>query len=630
MKLTSNTAQCFDVNLLASSAPYSQGALGRALRACLWMRVSTHEQSESDRAGLARQRAAIEHEVRSKGYEVVEEITLIDVSGTAVLHAPETRALMARVDRGEIDVLVAAEMSRLIRPDDLSSFELLECLKRNNVGFNFSGTEISLNTPEGFLAGGIQAMLGGFERMQMMRKMNAAKEARRSQGKNPGSAITLPTGIGYDRKTDKYTYTVAIGQVIEAFRLVDEMGIRNLAEVGRRTNLQHRSVRNVLRNAIYKGIRIYDMMRDPSKKNLRAGGRQGDRPKIKRPKERIIKVRVFSADEQAVSDERWDRVQAVLASIAENHEIVVATKWLGSLLTGTGRCGYCSGRFYAKTKSRKFADGASDVGHYLCRSHHETSRNNPDVFRCAQPWTRKAILDELAEAFLLKFLEEKDFVSAIFTHARAKQSEKVVSINLGGSLETKLKDLQKRDNRLLEAMESEVISIDEFKQRRERLTEEKNAILSAMKSQQQSEAEEERDLTTLLGYGVERWKKLKTTKEKKAFLGQIFTEIYFRGDSISAFRFAPTLVSATDPVWGFATTMPVALEPFFRITPLPVVEVIPDGHRKCTRCKEVKPLSDFHKMPRSVCILCCRKRCADGYQRRKEAMKSQAPQQENS
>lgn len=382
----------------------------------------------------------------------------------------------------------------------------------------------------------------------------------------------------------------------------------------------------MLRNPIFKGIRIYSMMRDPSKKILRAGGRQGDRPKIKRPQEKVIKVRVFEPEEQAVSDARWERVQAVLASIAENHEIVVATKWQGNLLAGSGRCGFCGERLYGKTRTRTLADGSHDSGHYLCRSHHESMRDNPDNFRCSQPWSRKSTLDDLTEAFLLKFLEEKEFASAIFTHARTRQAEKVVNINLGGSLETKLKDVQQRDKRVLEGLEAGVLSIEEAKQRRERLAEERNAILSAMKSQQQTEKDEERDLSSLLGYGVERWKELKTTKEKKTFLGQIFSEIYFRGDSISAFRFAPTLVSAADPVWGFATTMPVALEPVFRITPVPVVEVIPDGHRKCTRCKEVKPLPEFHKKPRPACIACSRKICAEFAQKRREAKKASSPQ----
>ena len=40
-------------------------------------------------------------------------------------------------------------------------------------------------------------------------------------GKCPGSAITLPTGIGYDREKDEWTVTDEIWRVQEAFRLIE-------------------------------------------------------------------------------------------------------------------------------------------------------------------------------------------------------------------------------------------------------------------------------------------------------------------------------------------------------------------------------------------------------------------------
>ncbi len=312
---------------------------------------------------------------------MTHSIELVDVSGTAVLHAPETIDLLARIERKEIDVVVTSEFSRLLRPDDLSSFSLLETCKRHGVLIDAGGTSHDLASPEGFISGGILALLGGAERLQMLRRMMQSKEAKRAAGLCPSAQITLPTGVIYCRDTNRFRYTPEVATIIEAFRIVDEEGVRNLSEVGRRTGHSPVTVRNLLSNPIFKGIREYRQVRS-AEKAVKNNGRQGDRKKVARSPDRIIRVRVFSPEEQAVSDARFDRVAQVLASIKEAHEIFVHERHKGNMLSGVGRCACCSDRLYAKTRSYKLASGRKHGGHYLCATHHESRQKDPANRKC--------------------------------------------------------------------------------------------------------------------------------------------------------------------------------------------------------------------------------------------------------
>ena len=592
---------------------------GRALRCATIVRVSTAEQAAEGRAGIDRQREVIRRTVADKRYQVIEEIELVDVSGTSILHAPEIRKLLERIERGEVDTVLASEMTRLIRPDDLTSFDLLDACKRNGVTIDTGGVEHDFSSPEGFLSGGILALLGGHERMQMLRRMMQSKEAKRARGQNPQSEITLPLGIGYDRAAERYTLTADIGRVIEAFRLVDEEGLRSLTEVGRRTGIHQANVRNILSNPIYRGERVYSKYRDQSKKRIGPNGRQGDRPKIARPAEKIIRVKIFASEEQPVADERWQRVQEVLRGISENHEIWVAERHRGNLLAGVGRCGFCGERLYGKRRNRKLADKSDTKGHYLCRSHHETMTKRPGNIRCRQGWNRMEELDELVEAFLLRWLADTDFVQGVISNARSKQAGKIVGMNVADAMKERLSDLERRDRRILDALEDGACSPAEAKQRRQRIADERSQLIRSIEGQEEQaeQRDELKGIARQIAEGLKGWPAKGTVKERKAFLQRVFSEIYFRGAEITAFRLAPGLLGTNLGCWSFVSDMPVALDPPVRLKePEPEV-IVPEGHKHCNQCKTTKPLAEFYPK-RSACKRCVNKASTTYYRRKRD------------
>lgn len=566
------------------------------LRAATLVRVSTAEQAVEGRSGLDRQRKSNAAVVAAKLYQVVLAIELIDVSGTASFTSPELKQLVAMVEAGLIDVVVVSEMSRIIRPDDLSSFASLDVFKRHGVLLDCGGTVHNLQSPEGFLAGGLMALLGGHERMAMLKKMMQSKEASRANGFFPSAPHTLPLGLHYDRAVNRFHYGPEIWKVQEAFRLIDEEGLRNLSEVGRRIGVPPRTLKNLLSNKSYIGIREYTEMRDQSRKITKADGRQGDRPKIRRSPENIISVRVITPEEQAVSDERFERVQKFLEEMADRHARDIAPHKGCNLLTSNGFCGCCGQRLYTATSSKRESDGRKPRGHYLCKSRHPTFKGKLPL--CSQGWMRKDRLDELVTAFASRFLEDREFVAAVLANARLKQRASIVPMASGDvPLRRQLVELERRDRRLLDAIEAGAMSLTEAKQRRKRLDEEKQGLLAMLEREQPDTVEATLPdglIGRIVSLGGKEFSSLTDPREKKAIIAALFLEVYVRGESITAFRLAPSLVGSDSGDWAWVADVPVTLPEPFRIRPEPFNETVPEGHRKCTRCMRILPVTGFY------------------------------------
>lgn len=587
-----------------------QSPLESSLRAVTLVRVSTADQASEDKAGMDRQRVETARIVRDKGYRVVHSVELVDVSGTATAFAPEIQELLLMAGRREIDVIVVAEMSRLIRPDDLSNLALLDQFRRNGVVIDAGGTVHDVDDPSGFLAGGLQALIGGFERKQLLQKIARSKESARAAGRNPSGDITLPLGLSYDRKNSAYYYNDDISKVQEAFRLIDgDSGLRNVSEVARRTGIEPATLKNILRNKSYIGIREYTQKRDLSVKVMKAGARQGDRPKVARRPEEIIRVRIIPPDKQAISDEQFERVQQILAGLKEFHARIQSVREKGgNLLAGTGRCGCCGLRLYGTTSSRTSKDGHTKArGHYVCFSQHYLNKNKAQP--CGFGWVVKERAEELVSAFVCALLGDEEFIRKTLEHAVSKRRDLIRIPDSDDHLRSRLAEIERKDKRIIDSLMADVLSIPEAKQARARLNEERESILRAIKAK---ESEVKSDLDPVSSRLLDRkdaWLALESTPDRKAFLATVFAEIYVlntfeQGLVVSGFRLAPGLISKGDDLWGAVSEVPVTLAEPFRVGPLPDNRKIGENERLCKRCDSILPLESFYKCNRSSCISC--------------------------
>ena len=96
------------------------------------IRVSTKEQAASDRASIPAQRAINKRTSDIYGLTVVRSIELSDVSGAAVLYAPEMKQLLELIKDAEIHGVVTREFSRLMRPENFSDYAILQAFAESN------------------------------------------------------------------------------------------------------------------------------------------------------------------------------------------------------------------------------------------------------------------------------------------------------------------------------------------------------------------------------------------------------------------------------------------------------------------------------------------------------------------
>jgi DNA invertase Pin-like site-specific DNA recombinase len=232
-----------------------------------------------------------------------------DVSGAAVLTAPEIRELLTLMNDPDIHAVVAREFSRLMRPENFSDYALLQAFADSNTVLYLPEGPIDFSSKTGRLMGTIRAAIAGMERTEILERIWSAKEEKRRSGGFGQSRVCLPYGVDYT-EGQGWSYTPASETVRESFRQV-LAGNTSYFSVARQLGLEPYNLRCILRNPIYTGWRVIDKKRDnsPAGKYVTKNGRQGDRRKIKRSPEEVIRVKVL---EPLISEIDFDRVQAIL------------------------------------------------------------------------------------------------------------------------------------------------------------------------------------------------------------------------------------------------------------------------------------------------------------------------------
>ena len=258
------------------------------------IRVRTSGQAGDDRASIPAQRAINARTARTLGLEIVDSIELVNVSGAAVLRTPEMQQLLKRIEDPAIHGVVVREFSRVMRPDNFADYVLLQTFQDTGTILYLPDGPIDLGSRTGRLMGTLRAAIAGMERSEILERVWSAKEEQRKAGKHPHGPNVLPFAVGYDAKTAKWSYKPEVARVREAFRLF-ATGNTSYKEVGERVGIEPFNLRYILRNRIYTGWRVYSERRDPSSSAIRTGkdGRQGDRPKIARAAEDVIRVKVL-------------------------------------------------------------------------------------------------------------------------------------------------------------------------------------------------------------------------------------------------------------------------------------------------------------------------------------------------
>lgn len=346
-------------------------------RAIELIRVSTESQAAEDRASIPAQRAINRKTALAYGLTIVRLIELSDVSGSAVLKAPEIQQLITLMGEPEIHGVITREFSRLMRPENYADYALLQVFVDTNTWLYLPEGPINFASTDGRLLGTLRAAMAGVERLDLLKKTWAAREEKRRKGQLAQSRIVLPFGVEYP-----WAYTADAERVREAFRLF-LAGETSYSEVGRRVGIRMENLRNILRNPIYTGWRVIDKKRDMSLagKYVTKDGRQGDRRKIARAPDEVIRVKVL---DPLVSEAEFNQVQRMLNLKKERRTKPVSRFIYNGFLS----CTLCEGLIYTKYRRADY---------YVCKARHITHT-------CTAGYMRKERLEPELDALFTKRL----------------------------------------------------------------------------------------------------------------------------------------------------------------------------------------------------------------------------------
>jgi DNA invertase Pin-like site-specific DNA recombinase len=574
------------------------------LRAARWVRVSTEEQGKEGHAGVARQIDTTNRIIAARGYDLVESFTVVDVGGSSVEQSPEFQRLLCLIKSG-VQVVCVSEISRLIRPDSLQSLAVLDIFARHHCLIIAGDMTIDFSNPEGFLTGGLHALMAGHEKMALLRKVTAAKEINRRRGFLASSYKTLPLGVSYDKATRKFFYNDDICRVVEAYMLLDEKRC-SLSEIGRRIGVTPTTVKNLLQNEIFIGYRVYKDKRDLSVKRMGSNGRQGWRPKLRRSPEEIIRIRVI--EEPAISPERFARVQNTLVTRRFNYTETHQHRHV-NLGTGVAHC-FCGEPLQVVANGKPRKDGSKPAtGYYCCKSHHPVYGKK--LQKCGNTWVRREGLDALIVAFCQRILANEQVLSSIIKSSVSHQTEVVRPFPVQSKADA-ISKLEARDARLIQMCSMQTITIQELREQRAKLHAE-IARLRELGGDQSPPVKAElgiEQMARLLVRGALGFSRIKERQAQKVILEGLFRRVFFRRESVIAFQFADELLACVKDIPCMASGI-VDLPAPFRI-----VEEVPDGHKKCSFCKKIFPSCEFFHR-KSQCKPCLRRLSRDYRKARK-------------
>lgn len=333
-------------------------------RAVELIRVSTESQAAEDRASIPAQKMINRRTASTYGLSIVRSIELSDVSGTSVLKAPEIQELLTLMESPEIHGVVAREFSRLMRPENYADYALLQAFADTNTILYLPEGPIDFASKTGRLMGTIRAAIAGMERTEILERIWTAKETKRREGGFAQSRVCLPFGVAFD---GHWHYTADAERVRESFRLF-LAGHTSYASIARHVGIEAFNLRNILKNPIYTGWRVVDKKRDlsPAGKYKTKNGRQGDRKKIKRAPEEVIRVKVM---EPLVSETEFNQVQKIIELKKSRRTKAVSRFTYNGFLT----CALCNDLIYTKLMRDDY---------YICKSRYKNHS-------CVANWMRR-------------------------------------------------------------------------------------------------------------------------------------------------------------------------------------------------------------------------------------------------
>jgi len=437
----------------------------------IYARVSSEQQREENT--IASQTASLIEFAQAHDLEVPKEWVFEDegYSG-ATLERPGLERVRDLAAEGQIQVVLAYSPDRLSRKYAYQIL-LIEELARQGVETLFVKAPQGASAEDQLLVQ-FQGMIAEYERAQILERSRRGKRHRAQSGEV--SVLSgAPYGYRYIRKTDEapaaYTVHEAEARVVHHIYEMYTVEGLSIGEITRRINAQGIPTRKasarwerstvwaVLRNPAYRGVACFGKTRASSRTRvIRPQRRRGvATPSMtaghERPREEWIEIPVPAL----VSQERFVRAQELLQEnkIRSRRRTIEPSVVQG--LVSCQKCGYAFSRVSTRTSARK-------IHYYKCIGS-DSWRKLGGPICDNRRLVRQDLLDQIVWAEVIRLLEDPTLIQQELDRRLAAARSCDPTQKREQSLQRELTHVGKGVERLLNAYQEALLSIEQLRER---------------------------------------------------------------------------------------------------------------------------------------------------------------------
>jgi site-specific DNA recombinase len=473
--------------MMSGSVSQANGRTGRV--AAIYARVSTERQRQDET--IHSQTVGLRELAAGRGLLVPEDLVFEDegFSG-ASLTRPALERLRDRAADGAFEVLLCHAPDRLARRYAYQVL-LLEELARVGVEVVFSKEPERGGTPEDELLRQFQGMIAEYERAQIAERTRRGK-LHRARGGSQAVMSGAPYGYRYVKKSEhmdgfweiEETQAQVVGEVFDRY-VEDGVSIGELARwltdrgVPTRTGKarwDRSTIWAMLRNPAYRGQAAFGKTKRvewhgaATRTTRQRGERHGRRlTRTEQPAENWTLVAV----PPLVTEETFALAQARLV---ENARFAKRNTKEPSLLQGVlvcRECGYACYRTCARSGNKR-------LSYYRCIG--QDGWRHPDGKRCNSRPVRADQLDPLVWAEVRRLLEHPQLVHAEIDRRLAAVRTEHPAARRREALERDLTRANHAVERLIEAYQEQLISLDELRARTPALRKRQTTLQAQLQS----------------------------------------------------------------------------------------------------------------------------------------------------
>jgi site-specific DNA recombinase len=432
------------------------------LRAAIYVRVSTEEQA-NEGFSIQAQLADLHRYAEIHNMEIVEQYVDEGYSGKSIEGRPHMQRLLKDSRQGKFNVVLVYRIDRLARKLK-DALEINDEFERNGVQLVSINENIDTTTPMGKMVFQMVGSIAEMERNTIVGRVKMGMTERAKQGKFNGGIC-----LGYDSVNKTLVVNEEEAAIVREIFNLAEQGLGYKAIVGHLNGKGYKTkkgnafsvngVKDILSNPIYIG-----KVRFNQKENWSEKRRKGQNKEY---------IEVDGEHEAIISEEQWERVQ----NLRKKRSYKPSRSEKPFILSGLLKCPMCG---YGMVPGYSQGSEGTRYRYYVCGQHHNKGKTV-----CKANSIRADIAEQEVLSRLSLLVTDPFALKMIINQVNAQRASAEKPFYEEKRLaESKLKQIEKNTNKLLEALLDESMPKSIISKKLNELEEEKTQLESRLRQLQ--------------------------------------------------------------------------------------------------------------------------------------------------